>query len=87
MVDKNKKEVEQNYVHVDETGEKKLLLDVFFTVIVQKCMGKALDEARISPMPDRQLTQFCKTIKDHHYQILDFAKRILKEFGYDVNDK
>ena len=87
MVERNKKKIEQNYIHENkETGEKKLLLDVFFAVIIQKCMGKALDEARISPMPDRQLIQFVKTVKDHHYQIIEFAKKILKEFGYEVSD-
>ena len=87
MVDKKKHEEEQNYIYENEKGEKKILLDVFLKVVIQKCMGKALDEARVSPMPDRQLAQFCKTIKDHHYQVLDFAKKILKDLGYTSSDK
>lgn len=88
MIDKRKKEVEQNYIQENkETGKKELILDTFFTVIIQKCIGKALDEARISPMPDRQLNQFMRTVKDHHYQLIDFAKKILKDFGYEVSDK
>ncbi len=88
MVDQNKNhEEEQNYIYENkDTGKQEIYFDIFLKVIVQKCIGKALDEARISPMPDRQLNQFCRTIKDHHYQVIDFAKKILKDLGYELGD-
>lgn len=81
----NQKPDEQSFIN--ETGaEKKLYIDVLLKVLIQRCMGRALDEARISSMSDRSLSQFTKTIKDDFYKIISDGKRILKEFNYDVTD-
>ena len=81
----NQKPEEQSFI--DESGnEKKLYLDVLLKVLIQRCMGRALDEARVSSMSDRSLSQYTKTIKDDFYKIIHDGRRILKEFGYDVTD-
>lgn len=82
----NKKPEEQSFI--DESGsEKKLHLDVLLKVLIQRCMGRALDEARVSSMSDRSLAQFTKTIKDDFYQIIHDGRKILKEFGYETTDE
>ena len=81
----NQKSDEQSYI--DETGtNKKLCLDVLLKVLIQRCMGRALDEARISSMSDRSLSQFTKTVKDDFYKIIHDGRRILREYGYEVTE-
>lgn len=81
----NQKPEEQSFINESGT-EPKLYLDILLKVLIQRCMGRALDEARISSMSDRSLTQFTKTIKDDYYKIIHDGRKILKEFGYDVTD-
>ena len=49
-------------------------------------MGTALDLARISPMTDRQLTQFTRKMKDKCYELADNSGKILNKFGYELGD-
>lgn len=80
-----KREPEKPCIEVNEAGEKTLKLDIFLRTLIQRCMGKALDYARISGMADRSLTQFERSVKDDFYTIVDDGIRILKETGY-LND-
>ncbi len=81
----NQKPDEQSFI--DESGHtKKLHLDILLKVLIQRCMGRALDEARVSSMSDRSLVQFTKTIKDDFYKIISDGRKVLKEFGYDTID-
>jgi len=79
-----KREEEQSYIY-DEAGEKKIHLDLFVKFLIQRCIGKALDEARVSPMSDRQLNQFSRTVKDEFYRTAEFGSKILEQFGYSVS--
>ena len=72
---------------IEEAGEKKLSLHTFIKVLIQRCMGKSLDYARMSGMTDRNLKQFERTIKDDFYQIIGDSKQILNEFGYITDDE
>ncbi len=81
-----RKEEEQSYMY-DEAGEKKIHLDLFVKFLIQRCIGKALDEARVSPMTDRQLNQFSRTIKDEFYKNAEYGAKILQAFGYDLSKK
>lgn len=80
------KEEEQSYVY-EAAGEKKIHLDLFIKFLIQRCIGKALDEARISPMTDRQLNQFSRTIKDEFYKTAEYGSKILESFGYELGEK
>ena len=79
MTEQNKDEKE---FIIDEAGKRHLKLDLFQKALIQRCMGKALDYARMSAMSDRNLKQFERTIKDDFYQIINDGRRILIEFGY-----
>jgi len=81
----NQKSDEQSFIN-ESDGEKKIYLDVLLKVLIQRCMGRALDEARISSMSDRSLAQFTKTVKDDFYKIINDGRKILKEFSYDITD-
>lgn len=85
-MEKHKPE-EKSFITVDESGEKKLSLDVFIKTVILRCMGKSLDYARISGMADRSLQQFERTIKDDYYKIIEDAAKILKDFGYPVDEQ
>lgn len=80
------REEEQSYIYEDG-GEKKIYLDLFIKFLIQRCIGKALDEARISPMTDRQLNQFSRTIKDEFYKTAEYGSKILESYGYELGDK
>ena len=88
MVDQNQpKEDDQSYIRENkETGEQHLYVDVLILSLLQQYMGTALDLARISPMTDRQLTQFTRKMKDKCYQIAEDSGKILKKFGYELGD-
>ena len=68
------------------TGERKLDIGLFTKILIQRCMGKSLDYARMSGMTDRNLKQFERTIKDDFYQIIGDSKQILTEFGYIIDE-
>ena len=87
MNDKSEaREEEQSYIY-EEAGEKKIHLDLFIKFLIQRCIGKALDEARISPMTDRQLSQFSRTIKDEFYKTAEYGSKILESHGYELGEK
>ena len=86
MNDKVHKEEEQSYIY-EKAGEKKIYLDLFIKFLIQRCIGKALDEARVSPMNDRQLNQFSRTIKDEFYKNAEYGAKILESFGYELGEK
>ena len=81
-----KKEEEQSYVY-ETDGGKKIYMDLFIKFLIQRCIGKALDEARISPMTDRQLTQFSRTVKDEFYKTAEYGSKILESYGYELGEK
>lgn len=80
------REEEQSYIYEDG-GEKKIYLDLFIKFLIQRCIGKALDEARISPMTDRQLNQFSRTVKDEFYKTAEYGSKILESYGYELGEK
>lgn len=87
MIDNDKPREENEQSYIDESGSnQKLHLDILLKALVQRCMGRALDEARVSSMSDRSLVQFSKTIKDDFYKIINDGRKILKDFGYEVTD-
>ena len=77
-----KKENEKQMFSTDAKGVKKLSVEVLMRTLIQRCMGKALDYARISGMADRSLAQFERSVKDDFYMIIDDGSKILKEYGY-----
>lgn len=80
MPDKRPKE-DDNYL-IEQAGEKKIVLDIFLSTLIQQLMGKTLDLARISGMSDRSLQQFERTIKNECYKTIGDGSKILKEYGY-----
>lgn len=78
-----KKEEEKSYIR-ETNGETKFYVDIFVTTLLQQYMGVALDLARISPMSDRQLTQFSRKMKDECYRIAENSAKILKASGYEL---
>ena len=76
-----KKDNEKQMFSVDAKGVKKLNFDVVLRTLIQECMGKALDYARISGMTDRSLTQFERSVKDDFYLIIEQGCKMLKEVG------
>ena len=80
MVDREdgSKSSEMNFTKKDGSID----LEALQTGLMQKFLGKALDYARISGMSDRSFTQFQRSLKDDHYQILGFGLKILADAGY-----
>jgi hypothetical protein len=81
-----KKEEEQSQLYEKVDG-KGIYLDLFIKFLIQRCIGKALDEARISPMTDRQLTQYSRTVKDEFYKTAEYGAKILESYGYESGEK
>jgi hypothetical protein len=77
-----KHEPEKSFVSLDDCGDKHLNLDVLLRTLIQRCMGKALDYARISGMTDRSLSQFERSVKDDFYKVIQDGVSILEEFNY-----
>lgn len=77
---------EKNFI-IEEAGQQRLKLDRFIKALIQRCMGKALDYARMSGMADRSLKQFERTVKDDFYKIISDGSQILKDFGHIKDDE
>jgi hypothetical protein len=79
MEDNRSDKKELNYV----TEENELNVPILVEALFVKFMGKVLDYSRMSGMSDRNMTQFCRSVKDDCYQQIKFAKTILKDYGIE----
>lgn len=70
---------ELNYLNEDDSLNVPIMVEALFI----KYMGQILDNARMSDMSDRSLTQFLRTTKDSCYHQIEFAKAILKKNGIE----
>jgi hypothetical protein len=83
--DKQRKDVE--FITVDEQGKEHLNLFIFMESLLTLSMGKALDMGRLAIQHKEAFEQFQRTIKDDSYDRIEFAKRILKKYGYEDNTR
>lgn len=80
-----KQKSEHDFVTLDEQGNKQLNLHVLMKILIQQCMGKSIDYARVSGMSDRSFQQFERLVKDDFYKIIDYSHKILTEHNF-TND-
>lgn len=62
------------------TPDKVLDLAVFQKKLLEEVMGYVLDLAKISPIEDRQLAQFERTLKTHVRKVISNSIRALAEY-------
>lgn len=84
MAEKHRKDITSHEI-VDASGKVHIRLDIFLKGLVQKLMGNALDNGRLSINTDRQFDQFQKSTKDYFYEMSENAVKYLKAHGVISN--
>ena len=83
--EKSKRDVE--FVTIGEDGKEHLNLHIFIESLLTLSMGTALDMGRLAIQHKEAFEQFQRTVKDTSYDRIEFAKKILKKYGYEDNTK
>lgn len=84
MVEKAK---DADLITTSSDGTKTLNLHVLVKTVIQQCMGKAIDYARVSGMSDRSFQQFERLVKDDFYRIIEYSQKLMNDHGYHDETK